>query len=714
MGIFKRKNKRGRDFKEAKTTKDLKNMITKAAGLIKGGDRGGELEEAEYDLEEIKAASEGDSYIKVSLQKYNYLLFKAGYRFKSNNENALQYIKTRLYVMAYATGKPVDILFQEVGEDLVRYSNAFLVKSRTPQIMSGINATPAFDAKDPVGGYFRIDPSTVQVDRDKFGTIKSWTQNVDGEEKKYKASEVIHIYLDKDAANAFGTPRIVAALEDVKLLRSLEGNISTMIYRFAMPLYHFIIGLAQSGFQATNKEIEEAEETIDKLAQDGSVITNEKTQIKVIGAEGAAISAEGYLKYFEQRVFTALSTSDAGMGRGGAKQDADSMEAQSHDIVKHYQKTISIFFQHFIINELLMEGGFDPILNEDDRVEMVFNEINVETKIKLENHEVYKFQSNVNTIEETRRNIGMVDEADEKRLYDQMVKVEAEREIAKIRGDESIRIAEESHKMALEMQKNTLDAQAKIATDKNNAAGNKGVNPKGNGNSGDKKPDKGAENTQNPRNQHGTTSVKVKESFNIQEKSRKKKAHKKKFEDIYKKYSNLRNDINVGVDDRTALMNMVNESITRDVMNEVNIKVLDGILKATDELRKNKKMFYALPAVNIPTSEYEEGIRDDISKIFNDINSRIEKGEPVEQSFDRLEYRMRFVIEYVLAKVYWHGYVLAAKSLGLKEAYIHFDNSKDAEKHNEVIDLRNLNTDSIPPFHPYCDCKISLKKKEAE
>ena len=106
------------------------------------------------------------------------------------------------------------------------------------------------------------------------------------------------------------------------------------------------------------------------MALDGTVITNEKTQIKVIGAEGNALSAEGYLKYFEQRVFSALGVSESQMGRGGAKQDADSMESQAHDTVKHIQRTMAIFLQEHMLNELLLEGGFNPILNVNNICEI--------------------------------------------------------------------------------------------------------------------------------------------------------------------------------------------------------------------------------------------------------------------------------------------------------------------------------------------------------
>ena len=89
------------------------------------------------DLSEIKRASESDSYIKIALMKYSYMLFKAGYKLKSENEEAKKYIQQRFYIMSFATDKPIDILFQEIGDDLIRYSNAFLVKTRVDTVMPG-------------------------------------------------------------------------------------------------------------------------------------------------------------------------------------------------------------------------------------------------------------------------------------------------------------------------------------------------------------------------------------------------------------------------------------------------------------------------------------------------------------------------------------------------------------------------------------------------
>src|SRR5699024_5799960 len=124
--------------------------------------------------------------------------------------------------------------------------------------------------------------------------------------REFFPRDIIHIYMDKDANNAYGTPRVIAALEDVKLLRKIEGNVTALIYRFSMPLYQWIVGLPQPGMQATQPEILKAQNEIERSTLDGIVVTNERTAIKAIGAEGSALNAEGYLKYFEDRVFSAL------------------------------------------------------------------------------------------------------------------------------------------------------------------------------------------------------------------------------------------------------------------------------------------------------------------------------------------------------------------------------------------------------------------------
>lgn len=666
--------------------KNFKKFIVKAAGLIaRQGASRENFSYPEYDLEEIKVASASDSYIKQSLMKYSYLVYKAGYTLKGENEKAVSYIKTRFRIMSFATRTPMDLLFQEIGDDLVKYSNAFLVKSRVEQVMPGVKATGVFGNK-PVGGYFRIDPASVQIKRDKNGKIQKYRQIVNGEEKSFSPSDIVHFYIDKDADNAFGTPRISAALEDVKLLRKIEGNVISLIYRFAIPIYQWMIGIPEAGFQASDKEIDEAKAEVEKMAMDGVIVTNERTKVKAIGAEGVALDASGYLQYFEKRVFTALGVSESQMGRGGAKKDADSMEAQCHDTVKHIQKVISIIAENYILNELLLEGGFNPITKEEDIVQYEFEEISLDTKVKVENHEILKFQSNVTTLEETRRKLGKKESVDEKRLYANMIE----------------------KKSAIEQINAKAKAVERIKADSSKEA----TGVVGNGKEVSSKPNGEAKSIAMPTNQHGTTSVKIKESSDsnnvllLDNKKKDLQNHKKNYSSIYKKYKQLSNDISRDNEKSKYLIDVAKDSILKEVKSYMLLSSQDGIKKAIEDIGPQGSVV-ATPKVDL--TELEKYAQKIINGLMKDIEKHLKSGKQESTVFEILEYRLRYLIEYIVPKSHWYSYVKTCAQLGIEHVYIDFEGSDDGKGKPSKISTKDFDWGDIPAYHSFCDCKVGIK-----
>lgn len=684
-----------------------KNFIVKAMGLIaaQGNKRGDDFEEPEYPLEEVKKAADADSYIKMALMKYSYLIYKAGYTLKSDNDQALDYVKTRFKLMGFMTRKPMDILFQELADDMVKYSNAFLIKSRVDAVGFNVKAVGMNKDKKPVGGYFRADPTYIRIKRDKHGTVLMYEQwNDEGETKKFAPTEVIHFYMDRNASHAYGTPRIIAALEDVKLLRRIEGNVISLIYRFAIPIYQWSIGLPQPGMQATETEIKDAQREVENMAMDGIVFTNERTQIKAIGAEGNALDASNYLAYFEKRVFTALGVSEAQMGRGGAKQDADSMEGQVHDTVKYIQSILRIFIENMVISELLIEGGFNPILNENDLVKYEFNEINLDTKIKVENHEILKFEKNIHTFEESRANMGMSsNDVDEERLYANMITKKVAMEQQDNQNKNAIELAnvnaDHQQKLAKENAKNTIDSTS------GGKAGNNGQKTS--------KPNKDVETRNRPTNQHGTFSAKVKESLDVSE-AASKKTHKKNYDVVYKRYNTLRNDITEENSDIDILIPLARDGMVSELKTLIQMVSYDAIAKAAEDLSGSSN-YRLLPNIQVSVSSFYEEADETITNVLKDIKKRLKEVDikdvgQVKAVFDALEYRVRFLIEYVMPKAYWYSYIKAGAELGAEKAYINFNGSKDQDEHPSEIDTKNFLIEDIPAYHAFCDCKVSFKK----
>ena len=593
----------GLSFDISKSNKDgLKNFVVKAVGYVNRETyRRENFKRPEYNLTEIKEAAEADSYIKIAFSKYSYLLFKEGYQLKSENQQAIDYVDRRFKIMSLATGKPMEMLFQEIGDDLVKYSNAFLIKSRVDKIPT-VKAKGVLD-DFPVGGYFRVDPASIKIKRDKYGNILKYEQGVGLNKKQFKPEDVIHMYYDKDANNSFGTPRVIAALDDVKLLRKIEGNVVALVHRFAMPLYQWKIGLPQQGFQASDTEIKKAKREIETSTLDGLLITNEKSEIKAIGAEGNALDAKPYLEYFENRAFSALELSASQMGRGGAKQDADSMEAQIHNTVKYIQRVMSIWIENTIINELLLEGGFD-ILDSNNEVKYVFNEISIETKIKKENHEMLKYQSNGTTFEEFRRELGMRDSADESRLYDKLIKDDSSLKSIDRSGEWQIKLADVNAKHALEQAKvQARNSNSSSSSSNKSKSGTSTNTKKARNTSGKKEPSKAVTNNNRPTNQHGTTSVKVKELNDYRDLI------------IYSSYKNIERNALNAMNDSTVTLNALTEDYKIIPKETIDLQYFYDII--------DKKVDYVLQEA-IENSNINDDIPfDEYLEIINDINNEV-------------------------------------------------------------------------------------------
>ena len=668
----------------------MKDFMVKAVGgILHQSDARERFKRPEYNLWEIKEASEADSYIKISFSKYSHLIYKAGATLKGE-DSRVAYLEKRFRIMSFATQKPVEILFQEIADDLIKYSNAFVIKKRIDSI-PGMKLNPVL-ADKIVGGYFRVDPASIKIKRDKNGNVLKYEQGYGDNKKEFFPKDVVHFYIDKDANNAFGTPRVIAALEDVKLLRKIEGNITALIYRFSMPLYQWIVGLPQPGMQGTDPEIAKAQREVENSTLDGIVITNERTTIKSIGAEGTALNAEGYLKYFEARVFSALGVSASQMGRGGSKQDADSMEAQVHDTVKYIQRIMSIFIREFILSELLLEGGYNPIINEEDIVNYEFEEISLETKVKKENHEMLKYQSNLTTINESRRKMGMKDDVDdESKLYKNYIETNA-------RLKEIDRTAE--HQMELAKQ-NAKNSESNSTT----KSGSSSTGNKSPRSSKSSSPNKSVSSNNRPRNQHGTTSVKIKESFD-------EETNQKELKKIYKIYKEACNDIE-NDEPIDMILPLTAETLctmfNRIVDNNSSMAIVDAI----KEISKINKIAAKMPNEKIILTSFYEEIDDNIKGLLKLIEKDLSEDKDVEEVFNKYEYRLRFLEDYIARKAYWYSSIKTGAFSGIKQAYIKFSSEKDAKGRDSVIDTEAFSVDNIPAYHSFCNCEVTYKPIKA-
>ena len=480
-----------------------------------------------YDLAQIKNAVLTDSYLAVAVRKFSQLITKAGYQIKSKNENAANYVNDRIKVIEFRTKIPFYTLITSIARDLYTYSNSYIIKTRDNNTEKfGLKAEKIFSG-GAISGLFLADPASVTIRRNDAGAIDAYVIN----QEEYSPNDVIHLYIDKMNNADYGTSRIYSALEDVTMLRKAEGLVMTILYRFAIPVLHIKVGNTAEGQYATQKEINDARDAFQEMPNDGFIVTNERTAIEAITPNMQANQLLKFLEYLELRVFSALNASKSSMGRGGGQSSADNTEALMHDEVRAFQNVITNFIEKYLFTELLLEGGFNPLLNKDDYVAFEFNEVSIDTKIKIESNIIQKYQGNVISLEEARRELGFSNEVSEEDMYAFTITQKGKLDLVDAQANAAIKTAKATAELNVQ--------QAKSSSNDDGLD-----NRKFNGKQASSGPNDYFSNDANPTNQNTDKySIKAKESLNTQQNL---DDYSKNFSEVDKLYKDLSNILTDG------------------------------------------------------------------------------------------------------------------------------------------------------------------------
>ena len=368
---------------------------------------------AEYNLGEISKVMDIESYVRQAFNKHVELCLKEGYDVTSRNEEATLYIKRRLREMSEVSGYTFDMLLRYIMQNIVAYSNSFLVKVRDFKRSSGMPVQRIGGPNlPPVAAYFPMDPTSIRIKRDFHGKILKYWQRVPGNPimPQYIPENIIHLYYDKKEGFAFGTPYIVPVLDDIRSLRRMEENVEMLITQHLFPLYHYIVGTENAPaeiYDDGTTEVDVIKEQIEKMPTEGSIVTPERHEIKNLGAEGKALDAKDYLRYFERRVLAGLGMSDVALGRGDTsnRATASTIDRVMTDRCKDFQAVVENFINEFMFKELLFEGGFIIDEKEDNFVKIKFREIDIDFMLKVQNHAVFKYEHHAMTETEMREEI---------------------------------------------------------------------------------------------------------------------------------------------------------------------------------------------------------------------------------------------------------------------------------------------------------------------
>ena len=367
----------------------------------------------EYNFTDIQVAQHTDSFVLRALKKKTDRLALSGFDFISKSEDALAYIKRRISEMEIATSKPWDILIRETAHDLFRFNNCMWAKTRDRERSSGQVRTDIRGVElDPVAGYHIIQFETLSFKRAKNGELKKIKQTLpSGDEQEFFPADVIHFYIDKSPGFTVGTPALIPALDDIALLRRIEENVEELIETNLFPVFHYSIG--SDNFPARyapdgTPETVLAKKEIEYMPSGGFIVTDHRHKFEILGSESKALRIDMYLDYFKKRVFAALDVSSVDFGEGDTsnRSTASTLSKGMMMDIEAMQWTLSIFIEFYVINELLLEGGFNP-MDSEQQVHLKFGTIDKQERLAIENNIIQKFTNNTITQTEARAELGL-------------------------------------------------------------------------------------------------------------------------------------------------------------------------------------------------------------------------------------------------------------------------------------------------------------------
>lgn len=368
----------------------------------------------EYDLTEIQIAQDVDSYVFKAIQKKVHRFVLAGWELVGNDAETVNYVKRRIKEIELISGVPFDLLMKDLAHDLFRYSNCAWVKVRNKDASRGKVRTVNGKEIEPVAGYFLLPFETLWFKVKKNGEIKKVMQELPntGDLKEFAPQDVIHFYTNKKPGFTMGTPELLPVLEDISLLRRLEENVESMIDANLHPLFHYKVGNDNHPERYGPDGVKESDlvrNTIEYMPSGGIFVSDHRHKIEAIGSEGKALSIQDYIDYFKKRVFAGLGVSPIDMGEGDTanRSTANTLSKIAIQDVEALQATIKTFIETYVINELLLEGGYeDALINDERKVQIKFGTVDKEEKSKEENQAIQLWTNNLINETEARKRLG--------------------------------------------------------------------------------------------------------------------------------------------------------------------------------------------------------------------------------------------------------------------------------------------------------------------
>lgn len=382
----------------------------------------------EYDLPTIANAIQLDGLLNRAKNVYVEQILKNHYDIISINDRAQLHTTKRLREIELSTGISFHSIISAVSDQLVTYGNAYILKIRKHNSKFGRKYKKYNKTLNPVLGLFVADATTMEIGLTSDGKIVQYKQTVCGDERYYNVEDVIHIPYNRIPGTLSGLSNFHMVIDDVRALRKLEEEMEILGYQYAIPLYLYTVGT--DNHPAAPGEVDLVSNEVNHMPSYGIVVAPHTHDIKAVTNSNDPVDIMKFVEHFKRRIYSGLGVSPVAMGETETsnRNTSEVSELSMQSTTKMFQKIIQSKIDKELLDEILLDGGFNPL---DVMINLRFPEIDLEAQIKKETHIIQMYHSQLISRTEARLESGREGHIDEKDTYLYGVQVTLAEEQAK-------------------------------------------------------------------------------------------------------------------------------------------------------------------------------------------------------------------------------------------------------------------------------------------
>lgn len=224
-----------------------------------------------------------------------------------------------------------------------------------------------------------LDPITIFVNRDEYGNFSedqedAYLQYLPHQPTKpitFRYDEIVHFKWNPIGETAYGNSIIHPLMMILQVKINTEHNLDIILNRYAAPLHHVKVGSPER--PASQSEIDSLSSDLEDIQADTELVTDDRVEIEVLGAERKALNLSPQLEYLENQVIAGLQTPLVFLGRGDIDRAAAETQLDMFDRrAKTLQRTIKRIaeIQIFKVHLELLHGK----INDKDVPELSWGE----------------------------------------------------------------------------------------------------------------------------------------------------------------------------------------------------------------------------------------------------------------------------------------------------------------------------------------------------